>query len=159
NTYLTRIDFSSLLDASYASAEPLINKITDNKKGPALKTYVQKNQLISAIESKLGQYRTAVNASVSVSNGTLVVNPSKIGITLDFEQIAKQLEMSDMRAYLNLPVNLTTREPEILTEAAQQAKTQAETLIAPAYGISSGTDTKSAALAQKARWVVFTPNS
>jgi hypothetical protein len=152
-------DFTALLDGGYASSEPLIDKVADSEQAAGLKTYVQKEKLISAIESKLGQYKTAVNASVSVSGGNLVVNPSKIGITLDFEAIARQLERTDLKATVALNAKLTTKDPEILTEAADKAKTQAEALIAPAYGASTGTASKLASPADKAGWLVFTSNS
>jgi hypothetical protein len=152
-------DYSTLLDDAYPPPDTLMNKLNSKKTTPTLKTYVQKGRLISSVESQLGQYKTAVDASVAVGGGTLVVNPSKAGINIDFNQMIKQLNQSDLRPNLTITAALTMRDPEILTAAAEAAKSQAEEIIAPAYGISTDSNgTRYASAAQKASWLIFTPN-
>ncbi len=153
-------DISSLLDATYAPPRALIDKLTTKREEkPALGTYIQKKKLISTIQSKLGQYKTTENASVSVDGGILVVNQSKTGIDIDFDQIEKQLEQSDLRGNLTITASIIKQEPAIPTAVAEKAKADAEGLISPAYGVA--TDIKGGKLAtpaQKAGWLVFRPN-
>jgi len=152
-------DFSAVLDSAYPSPDTLMDKLTAKNESPVLKTYVEKKRLVPTIESKLGQYKTSVDATVSDDNGTLVVNPSKDGMALDFDQIAQQIKQSDMQANLTLTADLKIRPPTILTAAANTAKDQAEALIKPEYGVSTDSNgTKYASLAQKAAWLVFTPD-
>jgi lipoprotein-anchoring transpeptidase ErfK/SrfK len=154
-----RRDFSSLIDADYSPPKSLLNKLTDKNTQPGLQTVVQKKQLISAIESKLGQYKSTVNASVDLSGGDLVVKPSKAGIGLNFDEIAKQLQATDLRHNQTVTVNFSQSQPEIPTKAAEAAKIQAETLIQPTYGISAnGSPPRLASAAQKASWLIFAPD-
>lgn len=107
----------------------------------------------------MGQYKTTVNASVSVSGGNISVNPSKTGIGLDFDQIAEQLERTDLRDNQTILVKFTQSNPDIPTAAAEAARTQAEMLIQPMYGVSTaGSAARYASAAQKAGWLVFTPD-
>jgi hypothetical protein len=152
-------DFSSVIEANYSPPDTLLNKLADESPRPGVQTYVQKKKLITAIESKLGQYKTTVEASVSVSGANLAVNSSRAGIDLDFDEIAKQLEKTDLQANQTVAVNFTRSQPQIPTQAAIDAKTQAETLIQPAYGVSAdGGTPRFASAAQKASWLVFTPD-
>jgi lipoprotein-anchoring transpeptidase ErfK/SrfK len=152
-------DFSSVIDANYSPPKSLLNKLTAKNTAPGMQTYIQKKQLISALEAKLGQYKTTVNASVSVSGGNISVNPSKTGIGLDFDQIAEQLERTDLRDNQTILVKFTQSNPDIPTAAAEAARTQAEMLIQPMYGVSTaGSAARYASAAQKAGWLVFTPD-
>jgi hypothetical protein len=153
-------DFSSLIEADYSPPKSLMNKLaTDKNLQPGIRTYVQKKQLVSAIESKLGHYKTTTDASVSISGGNLVVNPSRTGIGLNFDEISKQLEGTDLRDKQIITVNYTRSQPDILTKSAQDAKNQAEQLIQPAYGVSANSSpARFATTAQKASWLVFTPD-
>jgi lipoprotein-anchoring transpeptidase ErfK/SrfK len=152
-------DFSSMVDYIYPPPDTLLNKFTGDNSSPALRTYVQRGRLVSTIESRLGQYKTAVDASVSVNGGDLVANPSRAGIILDFDKLTKQIEKTDLTSDVTLTASMATKQPEILTQAAQAAKAKAAALIAPAYGVSSDSRAKLATAAQKAGWLVFAPNN
>jgi lipoprotein-anchoring transpeptidase ErfK/SrfK len=153
-------DFSSLIEAHYSPPKSLVNKLaTDKTLQPGMQTYVRKKQMISAIEAKLGNYKTTVDASVSVSGGNLTVNPSRAGIGLNYDEIAKQLEATDLRDKQTVYVNFTRSLPDILTKSAEDAKAQAELLIQPAYGVSAnGGPPRFASTTQKAVWLVFSPD-
>jgi lipoprotein-anchoring transpeptidase ErfK/SrfK len=152
-------DFSAVLDAAYPPPDNLMSKLTAKNEPPILKTYVEKKRMVPTIESKLGNYKTSVDATVRNDNGTLVVNPSKEGVALDFDQIAHQIEQSDLRANWKFAADLKIRPPAILTAAADTAKVQAEALIKPAYGITADSgETKFASVAQKATWLNFKPD-
>jgi lipoprotein-anchoring transpeptidase ErfK/SrfK len=149
-------DVSSLLDTAFAPPNPLIDKVTADKTSAGLKTYVQKKRLVSTVESNLGQYKDPENASVSVSGGNLTVNPSKPGISLDFDQIIEQLKLSNLHGDLTVTASLTKKEPAIPTGAAEAAKSEAEAILARDYGVSSDSKSKFTSRAQKAGWLVFT---
>jgi lipoprotein-anchoring transpeptidase ErfK/SrfK len=152
-------DFSSVLDGAYPPPDTLLDKLMGKKPSGGLKTYVPRGSLVAAVESQLGQYKTTQDASVSVNGGTLSVNPSRPGITINFEQIKNQLASSDLRSELTITAGLTVHNPQILTPAAEAAKKQADVLIAPDYGAASDLGgTKYESLAIKASWLVFTPN-
>lgn len=153
-------DFSSIIDADYSPPKSLLTSLATGKNTlPTMQTYVQKKRLITAIESKLGQYKTTVNASVSVSGGNLVVNPAKAGMGLNFDEIAAQLEKTDLRDNQTIVVSFTQSDPEIPTSAAEAVKDQAQALIQPGYGVSAdGNAPRFASMAQKASWLIFTPD-
>jgi lipoprotein-anchoring transpeptidase ErfK/SrfK len=153
-------DVSSLLDTAYAPPDSIINNRIANKgKGASLKTYVQKKRLISAIDQTLGDSKTIQNASVSVNGGSLIVNPGRPGLNINYDQLIRQLEQSDLKSSLTITANFTQQEPQIPTEAAAAAKSKAETMIKPDYGVNTQAgNTRYASLAQKASWLVFTPD-
>jgi lipoprotein-anchoring transpeptidase ErfK/SrfK len=153
-------DFSALLDSAYAPPNTLMNKLaTDQSQKAKLNTYVQKKKFISAIEANLGQYKVAQDASVSISGATLTVNPSKVGITLNFDQIINRVENSNLGSSLTITAKYTQKAPDIPTEAAQAAKDQAVVLTQPVYGVTTDSGSnKFASLAQKNSWLVFTPS-
>lgn len=153
-------DASSLLDAAYAPPDSIIdNRLVNNAQAASLKTYVQKKRLISAIDAKLGDLKTIQNASVAVDGGTLNVVPGRAGLNIDYDQITKRLEQSNLSASVTITANFTQQAPQIPTEAAQTAKDQAEGLIQPTYGVTTASNgTRFASMAQKAGWLVFTPD-
>ncbi|MBX4190956.1 L,D-transpeptidase [Candidatus Saccharibacteria bacterium] len=88
----------------------------------------------------------------------MTVNPGKAGVDIDFNQITKQIESSNLGVDLNITASLTKQEPAISTGAAQSAKSEAESLIATDYVVRSDTNvSKFTSRAQKASWLVFTP--
>lgn len=153
-------DTSSLLDVAYAPRDSIINDRLANKKQSAtLNTYVQKKKLLAAIDSNIASYKTTQNASVSVSGGNLTVNPGRAGISIDYDGLIRQLKQSDLKSSVTITANFSEQQPQILTAAAEDAKAQAEGLIKPDYGVSAANSgTKYASLAQKASWLVFTPD-
>lgn len=152
-------DFSSLLDTAYAPPDSLINKRLIINPDSTLKTYILKKQLIGAIDNKLGDNKTTVNASVGIDGGNLVVNPGRAGISIDYDQLITQIEKTNLNGSVNIAASFTQQQPAIPTDAAAAAKTQAETLIQPDYGVSAESkSTRYASRAQKTGWLVFTPD-
>lgn len=153
-------DASSLLDSAYNPPGSIIdNRLVASNEAGTLNTYVQKKKLLAAIDSNIANYKTTQDASVTINGGSLVVNPGRAGISIDFDQLIKQLEQSDLKSSVTITASFTEQQPQILTPAAESAKSAAEALIDPAYGVSAnGGAPRFASAAQKASWLVFTPN-
>jgi lipoprotein-anchoring transpeptidase ErfK/SrfK len=154
-------DVSLLLDAVYSPPDSFINnKFIDKKQQAVMNTYVQRGALVKAIDMNLGDNKTAVDASVSINGSTLTVNRGRAGLNIDYNQLINQIERSDLSPHINLKATFTQQQPAIDSPAAEDAKTQALALINPAYGVSTDSyGNKYASLAQKASWLVFTPDA
>ena len=154
-------DVSNLVEYSYSKPQSKIEQLfVKQQKFTNIKTYINQTKLIAAIESKLGQYKQTVDASLSIDGGTVVVNSSKAGMNIDFDKITSQLDSSKINQNVTIKASLTITEPTIDTAAANAAKVQADNLISKSYAVTSSTNvTKYASTAQKASWLRFTSNA
>lgn len=154
-------DIPEIVESNYQKSQSQIDKLIAKKQSYILaKTYVNQAKLVSAIESRIGQYKVSEDASITVNGEDITVNPAKTGIKINFDNITKQIESIPLNEPVTIKADLTKTEPVISTDAANRAKEKADAIMNQAYGTGSQAyGFKYATKAQKASWLTFTKNT
>jgi|GEM_PF-6222204 len=154
-------DVTDAVDSTFAGPQSRIEQIfIKQQQDVGVKTYVNKNKLTAAIESKLGQqYEKPQNASLSTDGASITAHASKVGLAINFDSVLWQLKISNIYEDIKINANLVKTEPKISTAAAEAAKNQAEYLVSKTYAVDSKTSgIKYVSKAQKVSWLRFTDN-
>ena len=153
------VDIPATVDAAFSENSGLLSRFLGIFRSRSITPVVQlDNSQLSRFGASLAQRVGTPVSDAALSpkedgSGFTVV-PSHEGIALNAADLAKvQQDVAQDLGSSPRTINVEVREPKINTQRAEEALTQAQSLIAPSVTITDGIDDFTASKADKMKWV------
>ena len=153
------VDVPATVDAAFSENRSLFSRFRGLFRSRSITPVVNFDQsklaaFGTALTSQVGTPMSDAHLKVSDDGTTFEVVPAQEGITIESSELTKvQQEVATDLGTQGRSIPVEVRKPQVTTERAEEAKTQAMALIAPSVTITDGIDDFTASQQDKMKWV------
>ena len=153
------VDVPATVDAAFSENRSLFSRFRGLFRSRSVTPVVNFDQsklaaFGTALTSQVGTPMSDAHLKVSDDGTTFEVVPAQEGITIESSELTKvQQEVATDLGTQGRSIPVEVRKPQVTTERAEEAKTQAMALISPSVTITDGIDDFTASQQDKMKWV------